>query len=112
MLVSPSKGTFHQADEMPILLAGRGGGTLLPGRVLNYRDERNEWMARLRFATALTDLITAFGADDRGARRRRMGQRLAAHPELAAALGAVHAGPWTVPAEAFSPDKLTALALS
>lgn len=31
-------GDRHQADEMPILLAGRGGGTLQTGRVLDYRD--------------------------------------------------------------------------
>jgi 2-polyprenyl-6-methoxyphenol hydroxylase-like FAD-dependent oxidoreductase len=77
-----------------------------------YTAERRERMARLRFATALTDLLAAFGADDRAARRRRMGKRLAAEPGLAAALDAVHMGPWAVPAEAFSPDRLTALALS
>src|SRR6185369_15913587 len=31
-------GDRHQADEMPILLAGRGGNTLQTGRVLDYRD--------------------------------------------------------------------------
>ena len=31
-------GDRHEADEMPIVLAGRGGGTLAPGRVLNYRE--------------------------------------------------------------------------
>ena len=35
-------GDRHQADEMPILLAGRGGRSLLPGRVLNYRNKRND----------------------------------------------------------------------
>lgn len=29
-------GDKHEADEMPLLLAGRGGGTLKPGRVLDY----------------------------------------------------------------------------
>jgi 2-polyprenyl-6-methoxyphenol hydroxylase-like FAD-dependent oxidoreductase len=77
-----------------------------------YREERRERMARLRFATALTDLITAFGVDDRASRRRRMGKRMATDPDLVQALSAVHSGPWTVPAEAFSPDKLMALALS
>ncbi len=32
-------GDAHQADHMPILLAGRGGGSLQPGRVLDYMDE-------------------------------------------------------------------------
>jgi hypothetical protein len=31
-------GDRHQADEMPILLAGRGGGSVHPGRVLDYRE--------------------------------------------------------------------------
>jgi hypothetical protein len=31
-------GDRHEADEMPILLAGKGGGRLKTGRVLNYRD--------------------------------------------------------------------------
>jgi hypothetical protein len=31
-------GDRHQADEMPILLAGHGGGTLQTGRVLDYRE--------------------------------------------------------------------------
>ena len=29
-------GDAHEADEMPILLAGRGGGSLKTGRVLDY----------------------------------------------------------------------------
>jgi 2-polyprenyl-6-methoxyphenol hydroxylase-like FAD-dependent oxidoreductase len=89
-----------------------GGADWSPDALSAYREERRERMARLRFATALTDLLTAFGADDRAARRRRMGKRLATEPDLARALDAVHSGPWTVPAEAFSPDKLMALALS
>ncbi len=35
-------GDRHQADEMPILLAGQGGGTLRTGRVLDYRDRGDE----------------------------------------------------------------------
>jgi hypothetical protein len=35
-------GDRHQADEMPILLAGRGGGSVRPGRVLDYRDRDDE----------------------------------------------------------------------
>lgn len=31
-------GDSHSADEMPMLLAGRGGGSLQPGRVIDYRD--------------------------------------------------------------------------
>jgi hypothetical protein len=32
-------GDAHSADQMPMLLAGRGGGTLKPGRVLDYLDK-------------------------------------------------------------------------
>ncbi len=32
-------GDKHQADHMPILLAGRGGGSLKPGQVLDYMDK-------------------------------------------------------------------------
>ena len=77
-----------------------------------YGVERSERMARLRFASALTDLITAFGVEDRAARRARSGMMLRAQPELAAAFEAVHGGPWNAAPEAFSPDKLMTLGLS
>lgn len=35
-------GDRHQADQMPMLLAGRGGGTLKSGRILDYRDKGDE----------------------------------------------------------------------
>jgi hypothetical protein len=35
-------GDRHQADEMPILLAGRGGGSVRPGRVLDFRDRGDD----------------------------------------------------------------------
>jgi len=35
-------GDKHQADEMPMILAGRAGGTLQTGRVLDYRDTGND----------------------------------------------------------------------
>ena len=35
-------GDKHQADQMPMVLAGRGGGTLETGRVLNYLDKGDE----------------------------------------------------------------------
>jgi len=34
-------GDRHQADQMPMLLAGRGGG-LKPGRILDYLDQGND----------------------------------------------------------------------
>jgi 2-polyprenyl-6-methoxyphenol hydroxylase-like FAD-dependent oxidoreductase len=77
-----------------------------------YAEERAERMARLRFATALQDLVTAFGAPDRSERKARMVRLLTAEPRLAAALTAIHAGPWTLPASAFAPSILTTLALA
>jgi hypothetical protein len=35
-------GDKHEADEMPMLLAGRGGGSLQPGRVLDYRERGDD----------------------------------------------------------------------
>jgi hypothetical protein len=35
-------GDKHQADHMPMLLAGRGGGTLTSGRILDYMERGNE----------------------------------------------------------------------
>jgi hypothetical protein len=32
-------GDLHQADHMPILLAGKGGGTLKPGQILDFKDK-------------------------------------------------------------------------
>jgi 2-polyprenyl-6-methoxyphenol hydroxylase-like FAD-dependent oxidoreductase len=77
-----------------------------------YAEERAERMARLRFATTLLDLVTAFGAPDRAARKARVGRLLAAEPELGAALTTIHAGPWTLPPSAFAPNILTTLALA
>ena len=68
-------------------------------------------MARLRFASALTDLLTGFGMPDRAARRPRMLGLLRRRPELGAALDAVQAGPWAAPSEAYTPDILSTLAL-
>lgn len=35
-------GDTHGADQMPIVLAGKGGGTLKTGRILDYLDKGNE----------------------------------------------------------------------
>jgi len=83
-----------------------------PRGLAEYVQERRKRMARLRFASALTDLITGFGMPDRLARRSRMFRMLHRRPELGVALDAVHAGPWEAPDEAYSPDILTTLALA
>ncbi|MEV0766777.1 FAD-dependent oxidoreductase [Nocardia salmonicida] len=83
-----------------------------PDALRGYTEERNTRMSRLRFATALTDLLSAFGLPDRAAKRGRMLALMAERPELGAALGGIHAGPWTPPDDAFSPDILTTFALA
>lgn len=45
-----SDGNAHSHNNLPLLLCGRGGGTVQPGRHLRYRDEtplNNLWMALL-----------------------------------------------------------------
>jgi hypothetical protein len=32
-------GDRHAHDDLPLLLAGRGGGTILPGRLIRYASE-------------------------------------------------------------------------
>jgi hypothetical protein len=62
-------GDKHEADEMPILLAGRGGGTLQPGRVLDYRErpdsERRACSLYLTLMDRLGVSLPAFGDSDR-----------------------------------------------
>jgi 2-polyprenyl-6-methoxyphenol hydroxylase-like FAD-dependent oxidoreductase len=89
-----------------------GSADWSPQRLAAYTEERSVRMARLRFASALTDLITGFGMPDRLARRRRMFTLLRRQPELGAALEAVHSGPWVAPAQAYTPDILTTLAMA
>jgi 2-polyprenyl-6-methoxyphenol hydroxylase-like FAD-dependent oxidoreductase len=83
-----------------------------PRGLVGYADERRTRMARLRFASAMTDLLTGFGMADRAVRRSRMLGMLRQRPELGAALDAVHAGPWAASSEAYTPDILTTLALA
>ncbi|MFF3574031.1 FAD-dependent oxidoreductase [Nocardia jiangxiensis] len=86
--------------------------TWTPETLRGYTEERTVRMARLRFATALTDLLSAFGVPDRAATRARMFQLVAERPETTAALAGIHSGPWTPSAAAFTPDILTTLALT
>ncbi|MCK0516785.1 hypothetical protein [Williamsia sp. DF01-3] len=63
-------------------------------------------MARLRFVSALTDLTAGFGLPDRAIRRPRILGLFGQRPEVGLALTSVHSGPWSVEAEAYSPDIL------
>ena len=35
-------GDSHGADQMPVLLAGKGGGSLRPGQVLDYLEKGDD----------------------------------------------------------------------
>lgn len=62
-------GDKHQADHMPILLAGRGGGTLQTGRVLDYLERGDENRRACSLYLSLMDLLGVredrFGDTDR-----------------------------------------------
>jgi uncharacterized protein DUF1552 len=62
-------GDRHQADEMPMLLAGRGGGSLQTGRVLDYRDRGNDNRRACSLYLSLMDRMGVsakqFGDSDR-----------------------------------------------
>ena len=58
-------GDQHQADEMPILLAGRGGGSVRTGRVLDFRNRGDANRRACSLYLSLMDKIgvhlTSFG---------------------------------------------------
>ncbi|WP_038171103.1 FAD-dependent oxidoreductase [Tomitella biformata] len=83
-----------------------------PQTLAGYTQERAVRMSRLRFVSALADLLSGFGMPDRAARRARIGGLLRQRPELISAIKAIHVGPWAVPDESFAPDALTSLALA
>jgi len=62
-------GDKHQADEMPILLAGRGGGSLETGRVLDYLkrgdDNRRACSLYLSLMDRMGVRLRNFGDTDR-----------------------------------------------
>jgi hypothetical protein len=50
-------GDAHSADQMPMLLAGRGGGTLKPGRVLDYLDKGEDNRRACSLYLSLMDMM-------------------------------------------------------
>lgn len=62
-------GDKHQADEMPILLVGRGGGSLKTGRVLDYLDRGDDNRRACSLYLSLMDRmgvrLPQFGDSDR-----------------------------------------------
>jgi hypothetical protein len=48
-------GDSHSADEMPIVLAGGGGGQLQPGRVLDYRENEPDGRRACSFYLSMMD---------------------------------------------------------
>ena len=47
MLCSSMMSGHHDADQLPVVLLGGGGGQLQGGQVLNYRENENRQMCRL-----------------------------------------------------------------
>jgi hypothetical protein len=62
-------GDKHQADEMPMLLAGHGGGDFATGRVLDYRDRGDDNRRACSLYLSLMDrlgvALPRFGDTDR-----------------------------------------------
>ena len=62
-------GDKHQADRMPMVLAGGGGGSLTPGRLLDYRDRPVEDRRACSLYLSLMDrmgvALPQFGDSDR-----------------------------------------------
>lgn len=62
-------GDAHQAEHMPMLLAGRGGGTLETGRVLDYLDRGNDNRRACSLYLSLMDRmglqVSRFGDTDK-----------------------------------------------
>ncbi len=77
-----------------------------------YASERGERMRRLRFVNVFAYLFDQLDVspDERARRRERLNTRLDAEPELGRARAVLQAGPWAVPADAFEPAILMALA--
>jgi 2-polyprenyl-6-methoxyphenol hydroxylase-like FAD-dependent oxidoreductase len=77
-----------------------------------YAAERSERMGRIRYASALIDLIMAHGQEDRALRRKRMFKRMHSNPSLGKALEVCHLGPWNIAEDAFTPSNLVELAMA
>ena len=62
-------GDTHGADQLPILLAGKGGGTLKTGRVLDYLDKESDQRRACSLYLSLMDRmgvqLDKFGDSDR-----------------------------------------------
>ncbi|WP_031500883.1 DUF1552 domain-containing protein [Bryobacter aggregatus] len=62
-------GDTHSADQMPILLAGKGGGSLKTGRVLDYLDKENDQRRACSLYLSLMDRmgvkLDKFGDSDK-----------------------------------------------
>src|SRR5262249_8066533 len=62
-------GDSHGAEQLPIMLAGRGGGTLQPGRILDYLEKGNDNRRACSLYLSLMDRMGArldrFGDSDK-----------------------------------------------
>lgn len=61
-----SDGNRHNHDDLPVLLAGRGGGAITPGRHINYASEQPIANLFVSMLNAVGVETTSFGADSTG----------------------------------------------
>jgi hypothetical protein len=66
LITEVSDGNTHMHDDMPFVLAGRGGGRVNPGRLLNFGYERHGrlWVS---LAHAMDEYVDGFGDGSWGA---------------------------------------------
>ncbi|MEZ5237022.1 MAG: hypothetical protein R2749_30645 [Acidimicrobiales bacterium] len=74
-----------------------------------YHDERSERMRRLRFVNAFASMFDQLDQPSDERLRRRSAWRPGSPPNPTSP-GPCHLGPWAVPADAFEPAIITALA--
>jgi len=93
-----------------LFLAAKGAWTEDLSR--EYAAERAERMRRLRYSSALMDVVIGQGVPDRLARLRRISRRMRENHKLVEALEACHIGPWNIAEDAFTPSNLAELAMA
>jgi hypothetical protein len=58
-----SEGYLHTNDEFPIIIAGKAGGALRPGRHVRFNQRENTSIAILTMLRAMGDMRPSFGVD-------------------------------------------------
>lgn len=91
-------------DARLVLQAFRSKNPWSQQELEEYAKERRERMRRLRFAAELVSTLRMEFGPEAMQRRQRAMARIAADPDLRMPLVSMHAGPFAVPAEAFTEE--------